>query len=214
MNRSLLLMGAATVAVALALSACGQGETPAETDMAATTADDGGIMADADAMPDTTTAEGYVTAAAMSDLYEIEAGRLAQERGSSDQVRELGEMLVADHTASTERLTRAASQSDGVAAPTPRLDERHQGLINNLRNAEEADFDRVFLEQQVTMHQQALQLHQQWADNEQYPQLAAAAAEIAPVVERHLEAVRERLSAMGGDMDGGRTGEAMTGTEG
>src|SRR3546814_13933109 len=45
----------------------------------------------------TADAQDFVTRAAISDLYEIEAGRIAQARATSDGVRQAGGRMVKDH---------------------------------------------------------------------------------------------------------------------
>src|SRR5215471_14502615 len=46
----------------------------------------------------TTTTKGFVDAAAVSDMYEVEAGKIAQERGQSAGVKDFGAKMVAAHT--------------------------------------------------------------------------------------------------------------------
>ena len=128
---------------------------------------------------------GYVMNAAVGDMYEIEAGRMAQEKGQSAETKALGEMLVNDHTASSTRLAELA-RAAGETPPTE-MDERRKGLIDNLRAANGADFDKVFAEQQVAAHREALTLHEGYAENGDNAQLTAFAAEAVPKLRAHLE---------------------------
>ena len=134
------------------------------------------------------TLEGYVDNAAIGDMYEIEAGRMAQARGVSAETKALGEMLVSDHTAAAERMAGLA-RAAGETIPTE-MDERRQGLIDNLRAAQGAEFDRVFAEQQVAAHEEAISLHEGFADNADHPELAAFAGEMVPTLRAHLERAR------------------------
>src|SRR4051812_29873897 len=52
----------------------------------------------------TSTTKGFVTAAATSDMYEVEAGKIAQERGQSAGVKDFGAQMVKAHTGTTEKL--------------------------------------------------------------------------------------------------------------
>jgi len=134
------------------------------------------------------TVGGYVSNAAIGDMYEVEAGRMAQERGVRAETKALGEMLVSDHTAAAERMAGLA-RAAGETIPTE-MDERRQGLIDNLRAAQGAEFDRVFAAQQVAAHQEALTLHEGFADNTDHPELAAHARETVPRLQAHLERAR------------------------
>ncbi|MBW0149986.1 MAG: DUF4142 domain-containing protein [Phenylobacterium sp.] len=131
---------------------------------------------------------GYVSNAAIGDMYEVEAGRMAQERGVSAETKALGEMLVSDHTAAAEQMAGLA-RAAGETIPTE-MDERRKGLLDNLRAAQGAEFDRVFAEQQVAAHQEALTLHEGFADNTDHPELAAFARDMVPKLQAHLERAR------------------------
>lgn len=134
------------------------------------------------------TVEGYVTSAAIGDMYEIRAAEMALERSQNAEVRALAQMILNDHTAASEALRGVVqSQQIDVQIPTE-LDERRQGLLDNLRDAD--NFDEVFIDQQVAAHQEALTLHKGFADNDDAPQLAAHAANAVPKLEAHLERAR------------------------
>src|SRR5215218_602475 len=70
----------------------------------------------------------FVKTAATSDEFERQSGTRATERAQNESVRELGQMLVVDHTRSTEELTVAATAA-GVPVPPPAL---HPGLTRKL----------------------------------------------------------------------------------
>lgn len=131
----------------------------------------------------------FVENAARSDMYEIQAGRLAQEMSQNNRIKELGRMLVADHTRSTAALQAAIRTGNANVTPPTTLDERRQGLIDNLRSAG-ANFDAVWTDQQTAAHSEALTLLNGFADRGDNQALQAFARETAPVVQRHLDAVR------------------------
>ena len=137
------------------------------------------------------TTEGFLTNAAIADMYEIEAGRIASERAKSADLKAMGKMLVTDHTKmSSEMKTAAASAGANVTLPT-QMDERRQGLIDNLKQAPADGFDQVFIGQQVAAHEESLTLHQTYAENGDNAALKALAAKNRPVIEKHLEHVRK-----------------------
>ena len=168
---------------ALSLAACGSNEEAAETPAAEDTA----TAAAAPAEPDAATPDGFVTLAASSDMYEIEAGKLAEEMGESDEIKELGAMLVRDHTTSSGKL-KAAAEAEQLTVPASML-PKHQSQLDALRSAG-TKFDDVFALQQVTAHEEALAMLQTQAESGTVEGLKAFAAETMPVVEGHLEHVR------------------------
>ena len=142
------------------------------------------------------TVGGFVTSLATSDMYELEAAKIAAEKSTNVKVKELAAMITADHTASTAKLKSIApTEAAGTTLPTT-LDERRQGLIDNLKAASAADFDKVWLTQQVAAHNEALTLLNGFKDHSETPGLAALATEIIPKVTAHRDQAQAALDAM------------------
>lgn len=171
-------------ASALALAACGTAEDTAP-DAAATDA-----MAEASPEPAAadaalpSDAQGFTTAAASSDMYEITAGKLAQDKGKSQAVKDFGAMMVKDHTKSSADLKAAAAQVDGVTVPAA-LMPKHQANLDALKAAGD-NFDTLYKQQQRAAHQEALALLRSFAAAGDAEPLKAFASKTAPVVEGHL----------------------------
>jgi len=117
----------------------------------------------------------------------VEAGRIAAQRSGNPRIKALGEMMVTDHGKAGDELKPIAA---GANLPVPSaLDQRHQGLIDNLRGATDQDFDRVYLQQQEAAHNETallLETYGRMGDNDA---LKAWAAKTLPVVRRHQEMV-------------------------
>lgn len=133
--------------------------------------------------------DAFVTNAAISDMYEIQAGQIAQQKGQAQGVKDFGKMMVTDHTALSNAM-KPLIVAAGKTAPAA-LDERRKGMIDNLNAAAPADFDKVYLDQQEAAHNEALTLMKGYADNGDDAGLKGAAAKAAPKVEAHLNHVRE-----------------------
>jgi putative membrane protein len=134
----------------------------------------------------TTTLQGFVTAAATSDMFEVEAGKIAEQRAKSATVKAFAAKMVKAHTETTDQLkTILASGNASVAAPM-HLDDRHQGMIDELRGAKDADFDGRYISQQVDAHKEALILMQGYAKSGDNAPVKDFAAKTAPVVQMHL----------------------------
>ena len=187
------LTGAA--ALALAVAACNNGQEAANNiSTEANFAEDGAAndvlsantMTDneaAVAMP--TDANGFATAVAASDLYEIESSRLAADKSGSTEVKEFAGHLLTDHQKSTAELKTAASQAKVMVAPA--LDAEKQSMLSQLKAASGAEFDRLFVQQQKAAHQKALALLQSFARDGDAEPLKAFARKASGVVEGHIE---------------------------
>ena len=141
--------------------------------------------------------QAFVTNAGVGDLYEIEAGRIAAQRGSSDAVRMFGAMMLEHHTTAMHQMQSALMSREvtGVLpdlAPAAGLDDRRQGMVQHLMEAKPEDFDRTYIDQQRLAHQESVALHRGYAEHGDNPQLRSVALGGLPMVERHLKAL-ERI---------------------
>jgi putative membrane protein len=80
--------------------------------------------------------------AASGGKAEVELGRLASERGTSDAVKQFAQRIVTDHGKADEELTQLA-QRPGIALPSD-LDAKHKQLIDRLAKLSGAEFDRAY----------------------------------------------------------------------
>src|SRR4051812_19203343 len=92
----------------------------------------------------TTTTKGFVEAAALSDMYEVAAGTIAVEQGQPSAEKNFGKKMVEPHTAPTKELRGVLAKNNINVTPPPALDNRRQGMIDDLRGAKAADFDHRY----------------------------------------------------------------------
>jgi putative membrane protein len=131
-------------------------------------------------------APGYIATAGSGDQFEIQSSQLALQMSQNQALRNLASMMIADHTRSTQMVV-AAAQSAGITPPPPALLPQHQALLDQLRGAGSGSgFDQVFKQIQIQAHTDALALHQNYAASGDVPALRAAAGQIVPVVQTHL----------------------------
>ncbi len=60
----------------------------------------------------------FVQKAAMSDMYEVEAGKIAGQRGESDAVKQFGQHMVEAHSQTTEEL-KGIVQAEKIKVDLP-----------------------------------------------------------------------------------------------
>jgi putative membrane protein len=139
----------------------------------------------------TTTTKGFVTAAAISDMYEVAAGKLAEKRGRSRAVKDFGRHMVEAHTQTTDQLKAVLASNKIDVTPPANLDNRRQGMIDDLRGAKAANFDHRYLEQQEAAHKEAQILMRGYAKSGDNPALKQFAAETLPKVQDHLAMIQK-----------------------
>lgn len=130
----------------------------------------------------------FVMDAAAGGMAEVELGRLAEQRGSSAQVRDFGRMMVREHTQANQELM-AIAQRMGVTPPTT-LPPTKQMVQSRLQQAQGQDFDRQYLEQQAAAHLEQRTIFQFAANNARNPELRGFAQKTLPVIERHIDQLR------------------------
>jgi putative membrane protein len=195
MTRTLLLVSAAA---ALALAGCNKPNGPPS---AATPAEK---AATPDAHPGATvptpaneaTAADFVPKAAASDMFEIEAAKIALKRSRNADIKAFANMMVHDHTASTAAIKAAVAAAGTAVTPPAALPSDLQGKIDDLNKASDADFDKTYIGQQVDAHQAALDLMQRYAQDGDVAQIKEAAAKIAPTVQQHLDKAKAIKDAL------------------
>lgn len=185
-----ILAGVACVAL---LAACNQEQSPEAVDKAQDMAA-GPVGQTSAATMGANMVSAYVPNAAMGDMYEIEAANIALERSQNAQVKELATMIRTDHTAASNAMKTMLPQAAPDVTPPTGLDERRQGLIDNLRSASAENFDRTWIDQQIAAHNEALTLHRGFS-NEDSP-LAAHARSVVPKIEAHLRQAEQIKAAM------------------
>lgn len=103
----------------------------------------------------TTTTKGFVTAAATSDMYEVTAGKIALQRAQSPDVKAFAQKMVDAHTMTTEKLKSILASNNINVTPPAHVDNRRQGMLDDLRGAKAADFDHRYISQQIAAHKEA-----------------------------------------------------------
>ena len=182
-NAKLSMMVAASV-MALATVACSRPETAASQAVPADTPTTGPMET---AVVDKGTTE-FVEKAALSNMFEIEAGKLALERSQVQPVKDFAKMLVEAHTTAAGEL-QSLSASAAVTPPTA-LNNEFTAMLEALRQAKVEDFDDVYIDQQTEAHENALSLVKDYAMNGKDVGLRAFAAKLAQIVDTHLIKVR------------------------
>jgi putative membrane protein len=132
----------------------------------------------------------YVAKAGAGDLYEIQSSQIAVRRARDPRIREFAAMLVTDHQRTTQEVL-AAARASGMRPGPAMLEPAQRQMIRQLERAPAAQFDRLYIRQQIPAHQQALALHQRYARTGSAPALRRVASGAIPVVQGHLAHARQ-----------------------
>lgn len=142
------------------------------------------------ALNPTPTGQEFADKAAKSDAFEIAAAKLAKTNAESADVKKFAATMIDAHTGSTAKIKAAAAKATPAIKPDPTLTSDLQSKLDDLGKLKGADFDKAYIDGQVSAHEDALSLMKSYAASGDTPSLKATAGEIAPVVQKHLDMAR------------------------
>ena len=127
---------------------------------------------------------------ARSDAFEIAAAKLAATNAQSAQVKAFARTMIDAHTASSEKVKKAAGAAQPAITPNATLTKEQEEDLAKLKALKGARFDEEYIDERVDAHEDALDLLRKYAADGTVPSLKTAAGEIAPIVEKHLADAR------------------------
>jgi putative membrane protein len=178
---------ALTFSAALALGACNNQTATADNNMAA---DDLNAMTNVGTADMNATNTGaaidsaFLTDAMKGDNSEVALGKIAQTKGSTQGVKDLGTMLVNDHGAHKQQVAALAQQA-GVAVTDDVMDEA-KTLMTKLNGLSGSAFDKAFVDAAIEDHQKDIAKYEAQAKSGD-PQTAALANQTLPTLRKHLD---------------------------
>ena len=150
------------------------------------------------AMPQITEASEFVKQAAAGGEYEIRSSKLALKQSKSEDVKRIAQKLIDDHTKAGKEL-KATVKDGGVKAKIPeKLDQKHQTMMEELKKAKgtTADFDKLYLDQQLSAHQDAIALFSGYAKGGDNDKLKSFAEATLPTLQEHQKMITTAQAGM------------------
>lgn len=138
--------------------------------------------------------EQWLMMAIQGDLFEIQGGRLAQQKGTTEKVRALGARLVKDHTKSLHDAT-ALARKLGIEVPSePSPTQQWQLRVVAQFNGQE--FDRWYADLEVQDHKQDIQEAQDEVEKGCNHDVRENAEDEIPTLQKHLKLAQEALASL------------------
>jgi putative membrane protein len=168
MKRSIIVLGCALLAgPALAQSAGEKTGVNSVLGIAPTTAD-------------------FVKEVAISDMFEIQSSKLAEDKGNARQ-KTFAAQMVTDHTKTTTELKGLVSSGKVKADLPDALDSSTQSKLDKLKGENGEDFGSDFDSDQVSAHKDAVSLFERYAKGGDNADLKDWAGKTLPTLQHHLE---------------------------
>lgn len=132
---------------------------------------------------------------AQGGIAEVEAGKLAQQKGDDPKVKDFGAMMVKDHSAANEQL-KALAAGKGIDLPGSSSTSQ-MATKAKLEVLSGGTFDKSYVEDQVKAHRDTVELLKKEIATGQDPDAKVFAQKVLPTVESHLHAINQ-IAAAGG----------------
>jgi len=149
--------------------------------------------------PATTTAvndNDFAKEAAEGGMAEVKLGQLAEDKGSSQAVKDFGKRMVDDHTAANEKLKTVAS-SENITLPGE-LSKKDQKTYDQLSKLSGEAFDRAYAKDMVRDHQHDIAAFKEEASGGQKAAIKDFASQTLPTLQEHLKLAREMERTVSG----------------
>ena len=130
--------------------------------------------------------QDFVTEAAVSDMTEIAAAKVALQKGDGDE-KQFADQMVKDHTQTSTELKALVSGGDVQATLPTAPDSASQKQIDKLNAATPADFRGEYDSMQVSAHKSAVSLFERYAKGGDNAKLKDWAQKTLPHLQHHLE---------------------------
>ena len=134
----------------------------------------------------------FVLDAAKGGMAEVQLGKLATERGQSDEVKKFGQRMVDDHTKANEEL-KSIAESKSIKLPDE-LEGKDKALMTRLEKLNGAAFDRAYMNAMVTDHQKDVNEFKKESNAGRDPQVKSFASSTLPTLEEHLQQAKQTRS--------------------
>ncbi|MBW9118117.1 DUF4142 domain-containing protein [Rhizobium cauense] len=134
--------------------------------------------------------EDFITEASASDLYEIEASKLALQRGD-EATKKFAQQMITDHEKTSAELKSMVESGKVKGSPATALTKDHKEEVDDLAKLEGANFVKEYFDEQVDAHEDAVDLFKRYAEEGDNADLKAWAAKTLPALEHHYKMAKD-----------------------
>ena len=136
-----------------------------------------------------------------ANQVDIDAGKLAEKKAGSKEVRQFGKQMVTDHTAvnksATELVTRlhVKPEANDTSKSLKKGGDENVAKLNKLKGAA---FDKAYVENEVTYHQAVIDaVDKTLIPSAKNEELKALLVKVRPAFVAHLEHAKHMQSQLG-----------------
>jgi len=130
-------------------------------------------------------------------LLQARLGKLAQQKASSDVVKDFGKRMETEYAQANEQLAAGAKQA---AYPKPVLLRQHQQIFDRFNTMGKSSFDKNYMAEMVSEHDEAARLFEQEAKDGRIASLKQLAAGMLSDAQQRQSLANQTASSVGADV--------------
>ena len=134
----------------------------------------------------------FMKKAADGGMAEVELGKLAAEKGSSQEVKDFGQRMADDHSKANDQLKQLASQKHVELPQQP--SSKHAATKAKLEKLSGEDFDKAYVAEMLKDHKQDVAEFKRKSKSAHDDDLKSFASQTLPTLQEHLKQVQNLAS--------------------
>jgi putative membrane protein len=130
--------------------------------------------------------QDFVSKVAVSDMFEIESSKMAQQKTRNSSIADFAKMMVSDHGKTSRQLMSLTGGLKGVEVPKA-MDAEHKQKLDQLKKAAANQFDAQYKAAQIEGHEKAVALFESYSQSGDAAEIKKFAQDTLPKLREHLQ---------------------------
>src|SRR5499427_4601892 len=143
----------------------------------------------------TTSEKEFMANAARGGMMEVQLGNLAEQKASSNDVKQFGERMSTDHSQLGQKLQQLASNLNFTLPQE--LNPEQQNVVSRLEKLAGKAFDREYMREMVSDHVKDISEFERAASQATNADIKQFITEALPTLREHLKSAREISAKLG-----------------
>lgn len=181
---------ATTLLAAWMFQACNSGNTESKHEDAV----DSAQAVNKETAPVDKESSDFAVKAADGGMLEVQAGKLAQEKGTTQRIKDFGALLVRDHSKAGDEL-KGLSQSKNITLPDS-VGTDYRDHLNDMAKLSGKEFDKHFIDMMVKDHDKDVDMFDKASQNLTDQDLKTWAGNTLPTLRAHQDTAKAIQEAM------------------
>ena len=130
----------------------------------------------------------WAVEAANGGMTEVEMGKLAEQKATTDRLKNFGAMMVSHHGKAGDKLKQIAAAKNITLAA--KLSDKSQKNFDDLNKKSGKDFDKAYIDMMIDDHKKDVDKFKKGITDVKDSDLKNFASETLPVIQMHLDSIQ------------------------